>query len=146
MWYNSIRKSGGIWTENLRQNGGMKIFLALGFTEKARKEYGNCMEKGWQKYGICTAKLWNATTRPYTADGRKWYVNYRSKHKPLPCDRPTINTPEDISLFHNSFMMMPCGMCKDIWSVESRKVMFIKRSLTKSTYIGAYILNPPMWL
>lgn len=35
---------------------------------------------------------------PYTADGRKRYVNYRSKHKPLPCDRPSINTPEDIAL------------------------------------------------
>lgn len=35
---------------------------------------------------------------PYTADGRKRYVNYRSKHKPLPCDRPSINIPEDIAL------------------------------------------------
>ena len=35
---------------------------------------------------------------PYTADGRKRYVTYRSKHKPLPCDRPSINTPEDIAL------------------------------------------------
>lgn len=35
---------------------------------------------------------------PYTADGRKRYVNYRSKRKPLPCDRPSINTPEDIAL------------------------------------------------
>lgn len=35
---------------------------------------------------------------PYTADGRKRYVNYRTKHKPLPCDRPSINTPEDIAL------------------------------------------------
>lgn len=35
---------------------------------------------------------------PYTADGRKRYVSYRSKHKPLPCDRPSINTPKDIEL------------------------------------------------
>ena len=35
---------------------------------------------------------------PYTEDGRRRYVNYRSKHKPLPCDRPSINTPEDIAL------------------------------------------------
>lgn len=35
---------------------------------------------------------------PYTADGRRRYVNYRTKQKPLPCDRPSINTPEDISL------------------------------------------------
>ena len=26
------------------------------------------------------------------------YVNYRNKHKLLPCDRPPINTPEDIAL------------------------------------------------
>ena len=35
---------------------------------------------------------------PYTAEGRRRYVNYRNKHKPLPCDRPSINTPEDIAL------------------------------------------------
>lgn len=35
---------------------------------------------------------------PYTAEGRRRYVNYRTKHKPLPCDRPSINTPEDIAL------------------------------------------------
>lgn len=33
-----------------------------------------------------------------TEDGRRRYVNYRTKHKPLPCDRPSINTPEDIAL------------------------------------------------
>ena len=37
---------------------------------------------------------------PYTEDGRRRYVNYRTKHKPLPCDRPSINTPEDLSLIH----------------------------------------------
>ena len=35
---------------------------------------------------------------PYTVEGRRRYVNYRNKHKPLPCDRPSINTPEDIAL------------------------------------------------
>ncbi len=35
---------------------------------------------------------------PYTADGRRRYVNYRTKQKPLPMDRPSINTPEDITL------------------------------------------------
>ena len=35
---------------------------------------------------------------PYTANGRKRYVQYRAKHKPLPCDRPSINTPTDIAL------------------------------------------------
>ena len=35
---------------------------------------------------------------PYTTDGRRRYVNYRSKHKPLPCDRPSINDPKEIEL------------------------------------------------
>ncbi len=35
---------------------------------------------------------------PYTTDGRRRYTNYRSKHKPLPCDRPSINSPEDVAL------------------------------------------------
>ena len=35
---------------------------------------------------------------PYTAEGRAIYVSYRSRHKPLPLDRPSINTPEDIQL------------------------------------------------
>lgn len=44
------------------------------------------------------SKPFDQRMTPYTADGRKRYVNYRSKHKPLPCDRPSINTPADISL------------------------------------------------
>ena len=35
---------------------------------------------------------------PYTADGRRRYVRYRTKHKPLPLDRPSVNTPDDIAL------------------------------------------------
>ena len=35
---------------------------------------------------------------PYTADGRARYVAYRTKHEPLPMDRPSINTPEDLLL------------------------------------------------
>ena len=35
---------------------------------------------------------------PYTADGRKRYVRYRTKHTPLPLDRPSVNSPEDILL------------------------------------------------
>ena len=34
---------------------------------------------------------------PYTLEGRRRYVNYRTKQKPLPCDRPSINSPEDIT-------------------------------------------------
>ena len=35
---------------------------------------------------------------PYTADGRKRYQAYRKRHTPLPLDRPSVNTPEDIRL------------------------------------------------
>ena len=35
---------------------------------------------------------------PYTEEGRRRYMRYRSKQKPLPCDRPSINTPEDIAM------------------------------------------------
>ena len=40
----------------------------------------------------------NQHMTPYTEEGRRIYVSYRTKHKPLPCDRPSINTPEDILL------------------------------------------------
>lgn len=40
----------------------------------------------------------NQRMTPYTEEGRRIYVGYRSKHKPLPCARPSINTPEDIEL------------------------------------------------
>ncbi|MGL6201563.1 MAG: group II intron reverse transcriptase/maturase [Lachnospiraceae bacterium] len=35
---------------------------------------------------------------PFTEDGRRRYSYYRSKRKPLPCDRPSINTAQDIQL------------------------------------------------
>jgi len=34
---------------------------------------------------------------PYTLEGRRRYVNYRTKQKPLPHDRPSINSPENIT-------------------------------------------------
>lgn len=40
----------------------------------------------------------NQHMTPYIEEGRRIYVSYRTKHKPLPCDRPSINTPEDILL------------------------------------------------
>ena len=40
----------------------------------------------------------NQRMTPYTEEGRRIYVSYRTKHKPLPCNRPSINTPEDILL------------------------------------------------
>lgn len=44
------------------------------------------------------SKPFDQKMTPYTEDGRRRYVRYRAKHKPLPCDRPSINTQEDISL------------------------------------------------
>lgn len=44
------------------------------------------------------SKPFDQKMTPYTGDGRQRYVQYRTKHKPLPCDRPSINTPEDIQL------------------------------------------------
>ena len=35
---------------------------------------------------------------PYTEEGRRIYRSYRSKSKPLPCDRPSVNTARDIQL------------------------------------------------
>ena len=35
---------------------------------------------------------------PYTVEGRRRYVSYRAKHKPLPCDRPSVNSPSDIAI------------------------------------------------
>ena len=34
----------------------------------------------------------------YTVEGRRRYVSYRAKHKPLPCDRPSVNSPNDIAI------------------------------------------------
>ncbi len=44
------------------------------------------------------ARPFDQKMTPYTEEGRRRYIHYRSKHKPLPCDRPSINTPNDILL------------------------------------------------
>lgn len=43
------------------------------------------------------AKPFDQKTTPYTEDGRKRYLQQCNKHKSLPCDRPSINTPEDFA-------------------------------------------------
>ena len=43
-------------------------------------------------------KPFNQKMTPYTAEGRRIYVQYRSKHKPLPHNRPSVNTSDDIRL------------------------------------------------
>ena len=44
------------------------------------------------------AKPFDQRMTPFTEEGRRIYVSYRSKTKPLPCDRPSINTAQDIQL------------------------------------------------
>lgn len=43
-------------------------------------------------------KPFNQKMTPYTKEGRKIYVQYRNKHKPLPHNRPSVNTSDDIRL------------------------------------------------
>ena len=43
------------------------------------------------------AKPFDQKTTPYTEEGRKRYLQQCNKHKSLPCDRPSINTPEEIA-------------------------------------------------
>ncbi len=44
------------------------------------------------------SKPFDQKMTPYTAEGRRRYVSYRTKHKPLPCDRPSVNSPSDIAI------------------------------------------------
>ena len=44
------------------------------------------------------AKPFNQKMTPYTPEGRKIYVNYRNKNKPLSKDRPSINTSDDLRM------------------------------------------------
>lgn len=47
------------------------------------------------------AKPFDQKMTPYTEEGRAIYRNYRRKNKPLPCDRPSVNTALDISMSVN---------------------------------------------
>lgn len=40
----------------------------------------------------------NERMTPYTEKGRQLYVTYRSKNKPLPCNRPSVNSALDLQL------------------------------------------------
>ena len=44
------------------------------------------------------SKPFDQRMTPYTEEGRRIYSYYRSKSKPLPCDRPSVNTAGDIQL------------------------------------------------
>lgn len=44
------------------------------------------------------SKPFDQRMTPYTEEGRRIYSYYRNKSKPLPCDRPSVNTANDIQL------------------------------------------------
>lgn len=44
------------------------------------------------------SKPYDQRMAPYTEEGRRIYSSYRSRSKPLPCDRPSVNTARDIQL------------------------------------------------
>lgn len=44
------------------------------------------------------ARPFDQRMTPYTEEGRRIYSYHRSKSKPLPCDRPSVNTARDIQL------------------------------------------------
>lgn len=84
---------------------------------------------------------------PYTEKGRRIYRSYRSKSKPLPCDRPSVNTARDIQLsvyaktvFNFEYFMNreyaynrdkgKCKCCKKPLFLDDRKFCYhIKREL-----------------
>ena len=44
------------------------------------------------------SKPFDQRMTPYSEEGRRIYSYYRSRSKPLPCDRPSVNTAKDIQL------------------------------------------------
>lgn len=44
------------------------------------------------------SKPFDQRMTPYTEEGRRIYSYYRNRSKPLPCDRPSVNTARDIQL------------------------------------------------
>ena len=84
---------------------------------------------------------------PYTEEGRRIYRSYRSKSRPLPCDRPSVNTARDIQLsvyaktvFNFEYFMNreyaynrdkgKCKCCKKPLILDDRKFCYhIKREL-----------------
>lgn len=44
------------------------------------------------------SKPFDQRMTPYSVEGRRIYSYYRNRSKPLPCDRPSVNTAKDIQL------------------------------------------------
>lgn len=84
---------------------------------------------------------------PYTEEGRRIYSYYRNKSKPLPCDRPSVNTARDIQLsvyaktvFNFEYFMNreyaynrdkgKCKCCKKPLFLDNKKFCYhVKREL-----------------
>lgn len=93
-------------------------------------------------------KPFNQKMTPYTGEGRKIYVNYRTKNKPLPMNRPSINSPNDLkmSLYSKTkanfeyYMNREyafnrdrgkCRCCKiSLWDNESKNCHHVNNKLT----------------
>lgn len=76
------------------------------------------------------AKPFNQKMTPYTAEGRRIYVQYRNKHKHLPCNRPSVNTSDDIRFAAYSkgiynfeyFMNREYAINRDKWRCKCCKI------------------------
>lgn len=93
------------------------------------------------------SKPFDQRMTPYTEEGRRIYGYYRSKSKPLPCDRPSVNTARDIQLsvyaktvFNFEYFMNreyaynrdkgKCKCCKKPLFLDDKKFCYhIKREL-----------------
>ena len=93
------------------------------------------------------SKPFDQRMTPYTEEGRRIYSYYRDKTKPLPCDRPSINTAKDIQLsvyaktvFNFEYFMNreyaynrdkgKCKCCKKPLFLDDRKFCYhVKREL-----------------
>lgn len=93
------------------------------------------------------SKPFDQRMTPYTEEGRRIYSYYRNRSKPLPCDRPSVNTARDIQLsvyaktvFNFEYFMNreyaynrdkgKCKCCKKPLFLDDRKFCYhLKREL-----------------
>ena len=93
------------------------------------------------------AKPFNQKMTPYTAEGRRIYKNYRKSNKPLPRDRPSVNTLYDLQkcvytkgLYNFEFHMnreyafnrdkWKCRCCgRNLWDYAYRRCHHVDNSL-----------------
>ena len=87
------------------------------------------------------SKPFDQRMTPYTEEGRRIYSYYRSRSKPLPCDRPSVNTAIDIQLsvyaktkFNFEYFMNreyaynrdkgKCKCCKKVLFLDDKKFCY----------------------